>query len=83
MIVMGNVIRALIVCLFVCLFVCIYKRLVRAETHLDPDGSRLKPKLGEWLTMRNGETAQYFEERVKVIKCLHLEYKPLDKLSYI
>ena len=29
-------------CLEVCLFVCLFNRLLRAETHLGPDGTRLK-----------------------------------------
>ena len=67
---MGNVSRALIVCLSVP-FVCLYKRSVRAETHLDPDGTRLKQnmwgKVGEWRTMRNGEQFDLFSAHMSKV----------------
>ena len=67
---LGNVSRALIVCLFVP-FVCLYKRSVRAETHLDPDGTRLKQnmwgKVGEWRMMRNGEQFDLFSAHMSKV----------------
>ena len=42
---LDDAVKEVIVCFFNCLFVCLFNWSLRAESHLGPDGTRLKQML--------------------------------------
>ena len=54
--------------LFVCLFVCLFNRLLRAETHLGPDGTRLKQNAQARLQSLYKHAGQLVYENVKKLR---------------